>query len=398
MKIKVGVIFGGKSVEHEVSIISGIQAINNMDTEKYDIIPIYLSKENKMYVGPMICEVKNYKDISHLITNSQRVVMVNNNDKVDLIKYPMKKLGNNLFDSLDVVFPIVHGTNVEDGSLQGYLKVLDIPFVGCNVIASSVGMDKYVMKTVLKDNHIPVLDCLRINDFEYINDNDKVINNVLEQLELPVIVKPINLGSSVGIKVARKKEELIECIEYAFNFSKQILVEKAITNLKEINCSVLGNIKDCKASECEEPISTGEILSYEDKYTSNQGKTKGSKGMSSLDRKLPADIDQETKDIIQKYAIDTFKALNCNGVVRIDFMIDLDSNEVYVNEINTIPGSLAFYLWEATGIKYKEMLSELIDLSFIRQREENNLSFSYDTNILEGFSGGSKGTKTFNKQ
>ncbi len=393
MKIKVGVIFGGKSVEHEVSIISGIQAINNMDTEKYDIVPIYLSKENKMYVGPMVSEVKNYKDMNHLITSSQRVVMVNNNDKVDLIKYPMKKIGNNLFDSLDVVFPIVHGTNVEDGSLQGYLKVLDIPFVGCNVIASSVGMDKYIMKTVLKDNDIPVLDCLRINDFEYIDDNDLVVDKILEELELPVIVKPINLGSSVGIKVARNKEELIECIEYAFNFSKQILVERAITNLKEINCSVLGNIKDCQASECEEPISTGEILSYEDKYTSNQGKNKGSKGMSSLDRKLPADIDQGTKDTIQKYAIDTFKALNCNGVVRIDFMIDLDTNDIYVNEINTIPGSLSFYLWEATGMKYKEMLSKLIDLSLMRQREENNLSFSYDTNILEGFSGGSKGTK-----
>ena len=393
MKIKVGVIFGGKSVEHEVSIISGLQAINNMDKEKYDVVPIYLSKENKMYIGDMVRDVKNYKDIKNLIANSQRIIMVNNNEnKVDLIKYPSKLIGNNVLDSIDVAFPIVHGTNVEDGTLQGYLKLLNIPFVGCDVTSSAVGMDKYVMKTILKDNNIPVLDALRVNDFEYIDDNDKVIEKIIGKFELPVIIKPINLGSSVGIKVAKNRDELKEAVEYAFNFAKQILIEKAITNLKEINCSVLGNVKNCEASECEEPISTGEILSYEDKYTSNRGKS-GSKGMSSLDRKLPADIDNNTKEQIQSYAVQTFKVLNCNGVVRIDFMIDQDTNNIYVNEINTIPGSLAFYLWEATGLKYKDMLSKVIDLAITRQREESNLSFSYDTNILEGYNGGTKGSK-----
>lgn len=393
MKIKVGVIFGGKSVEHEVSIISGIQAINNMDKEKYDIVPIYLTKENNMYVGELVKEVKNFKKIKNVIENSQRVIMVNNEGRVDLIKYPMKKFGNNLYDSIDVVLPVVHGTNVEDGALQGFLKTLDIPFAGCDVLSSAIGMDKYVMKTVLKDNNIPVLDCLRINDFEYINDNDEVVNRILNKIALPVIVKPINLGSSVGIKVAKTKDELVEAIEYAFNFAKQILVERVIRNLKEINCSVLGNIKECKASECEEPLGAGVILSYEDKYISNKSKSGASKGMTSLGRKLPADIPEDTKKKIQNYAEATFKALNCNGVVRIDFMIDMDTDEVYVNEINTIPGSLAFYLWEASGLKYKEMLSKLIDLSLTRKREEGNLSFSYDTKILDGYNGGSKGSK-----
>lgn len=393
MKIKVGVIFGGKSVEHEVSIISGIQAINNMDKEKYDIVPIYLTKENNMYVGELVKEVKNFKNIKNVIENSQRVIMVNNEGRVDLIKYPMKKFGNNLYDSIDVVLPVVHGTNVEDGALQGFLKTLDIPFAGCDVLSSAIGMDKYVMKTVLKDNNIPVLDCLRINDFEYINDNDEVVNRILNKIALPVIVKPINLGSSVGIKVAKTKDELVEAIEYAFNFAKQILVERVISNLKEINCSVLGNIKECKASECEEPLGAGVILSYEDKYISNKSKSGASKGMTSLGRKLPVDIPEDTKKKIQDYAEATFKALNCNGVVRIDFMIDMDTDEVYVNEINTIPGSLAFYLWEASGLKYKEMLSKLIDLSLTRKREEGNLSFSYDTKILDGYNGGSKGSK-----
>lgn len=395
MKIKIGVIFGGKSVEHEVSIISGLQAVNNIDTDKYDVVPIYLTKNNEMYVGELVKKIENYRDMKKLIEGSQKVIMINNGDKVDLVKYPYKKFGNNIYDSIDIAFPVVHGTNVEDGTLQGYLKILGIPFIGCDVTSSAIGMDKYVMKTILKENHIPVLDCIRINDFEYIDDNDKIINDVISKFELPVIIKPINLGSSVGIKIARNKDELVEAIEYAFNFSKQILIEKAISNLKEINCSVLGDISECNPSECEEPISSGEILSYEDKYISGKGK-KASKGMSSLDRKLPADIDKEVRDTIQKYAVETFKALNCNGVVRIDFMIDMDSKQIYVNEINTIPGSLAFYLWEATGIKYRDMITKLVELSLKRYREENNLSFSYDTNILEGFVGGTKGIKNNN--
>ena len=196
MKIKIGVIFGGKSVEHEVSIISGIQAINNMDTEKYDIIPIYLSKENKMYIGELVKEVKNFKDINNVIKNSQRIIMINNDEKVDLRKYPEKRFGNNLVDTLDVVFPVVHGTNVEDRKLARILK--DVRYTICTDVMSYhqlYGMDKYVMKTVLKDNDIPVLDALRINDFEYIEDNESVINRILDRFELPVIVKPINLGS-----------------------------------------------------------------------------------------------------------------------------------------------------------------------------------------------------------
>lgn len=393
MKIKIGVLFGGKSVEHEVSIISGIQALNNIDKEKYDAIPIYITKNNEMYVGDLIGKVENYRNLKDLISKSQRVIMIPNNGKVDLVKYPYKKFGSNLYDSIDVAFPVVHGTNVEDGTLQGFLKMLNIPFVGCDVTSSALGMDKYSMKTVLKENNIPVLDCIRVNNCDYIENDKDVIENIMKKFEMPVIIKPVNLGSSVGIKVARDRDELIEAVEYAFEFSEQILIERAITNLKEINCSVLGDVSECKASECEEPIGSGEILSYEDKYISGDAKKTGSKGMTSLKRKLPADIDAKTKEEIQKYAIETFKALNCNGVVRIDFMIDMDSNEVYVNEINTIPGSLAFYLWEATGIKYKELIDKLINLALKRQREENNLSFSYDTNILEGFVGGTKGAK-----
>lgn len=394
MKVKVGVFFGGKSVEHEVSIISALQAVRYIDKEKYDVIPIYITKNNEMYVGEDIGNIEKYKNIKELIKNSQRIVLLNNMDKLELYKYPFKKLANNYYDYIDVAFPIVHGTNVEDGSLQGYLKTLNIPFVGCDVTSSAVGMDKYIMKTILKDNNIPVLNCLRFNAYEYNVNAEEVVASVENSIKYPIIVKPINLGSSVGIKIAHNKEELYEALEYSFSFAKNVLVEKAIVNLKEINCSVLGDYEEAKASECEEPIGSDEILSYEDKYISGGSKKTGSKGMTSLDRKLPADISNELKCKIQDLAIKTFKALNCNGVSRIDFMIDLDTNEVYVNEINTIPGSLSFYLWKATGTEYTELLDSLINLALKRDREEKDISYSFDTNILEGVNlGGLKGSK-----
>ncbi len=391
MKIKIGVFFGGRSVEHEVSIISAIQAINNLDKEKYDVIPVYITKENEMYVGEKIGNIEEYKNIKKLLGKSQRIILVPNGEKVELIKYPFKKLGKSEYDYIDLAFPIVHGTNVEDGTLQGYFKTLGIPFVGPDVLSSAVGMDKYVMKTILKDNNIPVLECLRFDTKDYTNNCKKIIKDVEAKFEYPVIVKPINLGSSVGIKIAKNSEDLQEAIDYAFQYAMNILIEKAVTNLKEINCSVIGDYEEALASECEEPVSTDEILSYEDKYIG------GSKGMATLKRKLPAEISEDTRERIRNMAVSTFKALGCNGVSRIDFIIDTKTNEIFVNEINTIPGSLSFYLWEPVGVKYPELLDRMIIKALKRDREEKSITYSFDTKILEGInlSGlkGSKGTK-----
>lgn len=400
MKIKVGVFFGGRSVEHEVSIISAIQAINSMDTEKYDVIPVYITKDNNMYVGEQIGEIKNYGNLKKLLDESQRVILVPNEEKVDIVKYPLKKFGNNIYDYIDVAFPIVHGTNVEDGALQGYFKTLGIPFVGPDVLGSAIGMDKYVMKTVLKDNGIPVLDCLHFSIEDYNKDIKSIIKQVEDKIEYPVIVKPINLGSSVGIKVAHDTKQLEEAIDYSFQFARRVLIEKAVVNLKEINCSVLGDQEEALASECEQPINTDEILSYKDKYISGSkgakggkcGKlgtkgasTGGSKGMSSLTRKLPADITDDERTKIREMAVKTFQVLECNGVSRIDFIMDYKTGEIWVNEINTIPGSLSFYLWEPVGVKYKELLDRMISLALKRDRDEKSISYSFDTNILDGW-------------
>ena len=394
MKIKVGVFFGGRSVEHEVSVITAIQAIENMDKEKYEIVPIYITKENKMYCGELIGDISNYKDIDNLLKNSTQIMLAQRDNKVMLLRCNKKIYQNDIFDYIDIAFPIVHGTNVEDGTLQGFLKMFNIPYVGCDVISSSVGMDKYVCKCVLKDNDIPVLECKCISSKEYNENPENAISEAENKFSYPVIVKPINLGSSVGIKIARNKDELKDAMENAFNYSRKILVEKAIKNLKEINCSVVGDYESAKASECEEPVKTDEILSYKDKYISGGKKTGAMKSMNASVLKLPADIDENVKKKIQELAVKTFLTLGCSGVIRIDFMIDKDTNEIFVNEVNTIPGSLSFHLWKATGLNYTKLLDELINLALKRNREEKNITYSFDSNILSGVSMNSlKGAK-----
>ncbi len=392
MKTKVAMMFGGKSVEHEVSVISGIQAILSMDTDKYEVIPVYLTKNNEMYVGDDIGNIECYKDIGGLLKRSQRVIMINEGEKVRLVSFPLKKFGKNTEIDIDIAFPVVHGTNVEDGAFQGYLKTLGIPFVGCDVTASAIGMDKYIMKTVLKENGIPVLDgkVYTLSDYAKI---DTLLDDVEKTFGYPVIVKPVNLGSSVGISIAKDRLELSNSVDDAFRYASKVLGEHAITNLREINCSVLGDENDAEASECEEPLHTKDILSYEDKYVSN-AKGSGSKGMASVSRKIPADLSPAKREEVRDLAVKAFKALGCNGVSRIDFMIDEDYGELYSNEINTIPGSLAFYLWEPVGVPYKELLDRMIQLALKRVRTEESLTFTFDTNILNTASfGGSKGSK-----
>ena len=421
MRIKVGVMFGGKSVEHEISIISAIQAIGSMNTEKYDVIPIYITKNNEFYVGPSVGEIENYRNIPQLLKDSTRVILVNDGGLVKLIRYPAKRFGSSYVDYIDVAFPIVHGTNVEDGTLQGFLTMLDIPYVGCDVVSSAVGMDKYVMKTVLKDNNIPVLDCLCFNAKEYDRGNDEVVDAIEKRIGFPVIVKPVNLGSSIGISKADSREKLYESLDMAFCYADKVLVERAVQNLKEINCSVCGDYEYAEPSECEEPVNSDEILSFADKYLGNGssggakvgklggktggkfgGKLGGSKssgsksGMASLKRKIPADITDEQKATIQKYAVDAFKCLGCSGVSRIDFMMDTKSGEIFLNEINTIPGSLSFYLWEPVGVAYSKLLDKMISLALKREREQEGITYAFESNVLEGVSlgGGAKGAKS----
>ena len=382
-------MFGGKTVEHEVSVISGIQALKSMDTDKYEVIPVYMTKENDMYTGSDIGKIESYRDIPALLKHSQRVIMVNDGGRVQLVPYPAKMFGGQKPVAIDIAFPVVHGTNVEDGALQGYLKTVGVPFVGPDVTSSAISMDKFITKAVLKEAGVPVLDAkvYTMSDYEY---PEKIADDIEKSFGYPVIIKPVNLGSSVGIGVAKSRDELIDAIDDAFRYAARVMAEHAISKLREINCSVLGDENEAFASECEEPLTSGEILSYEDKYVNSGGKKGGSKGgsgskgagMANLSRKIPAELSPEKREEIRELAVKSFRALGCCGVSRIDFMIDEEEDKLYFNEINPIPGSLSFYLWEPVGVPYKELLDRMIQLALKRTRLEESLTFTFDTNIL----------------
>ena len=398
MKIRLGVLFGGESVEHEVSIISAIQAMNKMDSEKYEIIPIYITKDRQWYTGEMLKDIESYSDLSLIKKYAKNVVLYEKNGRFLL----QNKNGlKGVVKEIDIAFPIVHGTNVEDGVLQGYLESIGIPFVGGDVYACAVGQDKLFMKEIFEHEKLPVTKYTWFYDTDY-NDDNKDILAKIKKIGYPVIVKPARLGSSVGIKTAYNENEVKDAIEDAIRYDNKIIVEKLVEDLMEVNISVLGNYENQQVSAIEQVMPTKDFLTYEDKYIGS-GKVKGklgakyksSKGMASAQRVIPAPLKKDLKEEIENVAIGAFKALGSAGVVRIDFLVDKKENKVYINEINNIPGSLSFYLWEPIGKEYTELLDDMINIGIRDYKKRTNKTHSFETNILKGFTelGGLKGMK-----
>ena len=401
MKIQVGVFFGGKSVEHEVSVISAMQVAAAMDPDKYDAIPVYITKDNEMYTGPDLLTPAYYRDLPALIARSQKVVLVREKGKVSLLRYPQKLFTQPVMASLDLAFPVIHGTNGEDGSLQGFFQLYGLPYVGSDVGASASGMDKWVAKCLLSAAGLPVLPGFCFGSAEYQADREAVLDRVEGFNGYPLIVKPVNLGSSVGISPAHDRKALAEGVDLAASFAQRVLVEPMLLDMREINCAVMGDGGIAEASACEEPLSSGEILSYGDKYMASEspggsaseggllGKS-GEKGMGGARRILPAELDPgkeaQVKDLAQK----AFRALCCSGVARVDFLMDRSDGKVYVNEINTIPGSLSFYLWEAAGKSFRQLTEDLIQMALMRRRIQEKLIWSNEANLLSGGYFGSK--------
>ena len=415
MKLTVGLLFGGRSVENEISVVTALQTLESMDKEKYEVVPIYIAKTGKWYSGPMLLTVANFRDMKTLLEKTPQVYMRPIYGDHTLYKVKKGLFGSDTVAKLDVILPTLHGTNCEDGTLQGVLACTGIPFVGCNTLASANGMDKITMKMILKECGIPVVDYFWFNDKEWYADRDAVVARLEKALKYPVIVKPANSGSSVGIKAAHNTAELLEAVDEAASFTTRIIVERLVTALKEVNCSVMGDYNDCVPSVCEVPMRSGEILSYQDKYMRGGG-SKGAKGGSKLAgakmggaklagesegmrstlREIPAKLQEGETERIQQLAVETFRALSCDGLSRIDFIIDEASPKrpIYVNEINTIPGSLSSYLWEYSGKKFPEVVDKLIDLAFARSREEGFKVTDFGGNIFAAMPvGGAKFSK-----
>ena len=400
-KIRAGVFFGGPSVEHEVSVITAMQAIQAMDPQRYEVIPVYTTKSGELYTGAHLAQLESYRNIPEALKQAQKVVLQKEGKDVVLMLAKQKRFGSSIVIALDVALPIYHGTGGEDGVMQAHFERLGLPYTGPDVTSSAIGMDKWASKAMFKLHGVPCVEGVKVTQSQYFTDPEAAAQTIEKAVGYPAIIKPYNLGSSVGIHKCRDRASLLEGLEDAFLYSQAVLAERAVQNLREINCAVLGDAEEARASVCEEPLNATDILTYADKYQSGgkTGKTGaksggGSKGMQSLARVVPADLSPEMTEKVQQLAIDAFRAIGACGCSRIDFLLDNQTGELFANEINTIPGSLAFYLWEKSGLTFSQLMDEMVRLALKRQRQQSLLHRSFETNLLQHAQiGGAKGGK-----
>lgn len=396
MKKTVAVFFGGQACEHDISIVTGSQLIENIDKTCYNIVPIYIARDGQWFTGNKLLEIEFFRSFDAEDSSLHKVHIEPMANDRRLI-YETKKSGlfskkEEKFDVIDVAIIAMHGLNGEDGTLQGLLELTDIPYTSSGVLGSSVGMDKALMKAAFRGAGIPVLPgiCILRNQWE--KNADLVIAKIENELNYPLFVKPANLGSSIGISRADDRDELYQSIEIAIRYDRRIVIEKAVVNIAEYNCSAMGFNDDVRVSVCEQPVSWESFLTFEEKYLRDNMSSKTS-GMEGMGRILPAQIPEELTAQIQSLSNDIFRLLDCKGVVRIDFIFDQDEQVLYANEINTIPGSFAFYLWEPLGITYSQLIDQLMQLAQDAHRERKRSVFAYDSDVLKKAKFGSKGSK-----
>jgi D-alanine-D-alanine ligase len=382
MKLSVAVLFGSRTCEHDVSIITGIQALGALDPEQYDAFPVYIARDGAWYVGERLKDISFYPSFDP--AQARKVLPTADGGRLLLIdpepRHGLFSKGGKVLASADVALLALHGMNGEDGTLQGMLEMMDVPYTSSGVMGSSVGMDKIAMKQLFKSCGFPVLPDTWIDRAAWKKDRAACVEKIEAALEYPVYVKPANLGSSIGIKRANDRKGLEEALDVAASFDRRILVEKGVVVRREVNCSVLGYGEEVRASELEMPLGGEELVDFNDKYGK---RAKGGKGMQSLARLIPAPVPEETAARIKALSLDIFRALDCKGVVRIDFLLDGEDDALYVGEINTIPGSLAFYLWEPVGLAFGKLLDEMIRCALTAAADRRESVFSYKSDILK---------------
>ena len=395
--LRIGLIFGGRSVEHEVSVLTAYQAMAALPTDKYIPIPIYISKSGQWFTGEALKQLENFKDLEKLVKIAEPVVFNVDTRQPGLIHQKVQGqrswLGRSTpepsLEPIDVAFPLMHGSHGEDGTLQGLLEMADLPYVGSGVLASASAMDKIVTKIVLRSAGVPVIDDLYVSRARWESAPDAVVAEAESHFGYPMYVKPVTLGSSIGVSRGEDESALRFALDVAATYDNRLMIEPAQQDIIEVNCSVLGDSTDARASVCEQPISSG-TLSYEDKYLSGDKDGGGTKdrGMQSAKRLIPAPLESDLADAIQSTAISAFKALNASGVVRIDFFVRPSEKKFYVNEINPIPGSLSFYLWEPAGVNFPELLTTLVEIAMRRHREKRRSTFAFSASLLSAKTAG----------
>jgi D-alanine-D-alanine ligase len=388
----VAVLFGGRSVEHEVSVISGHQAMDALDQAGFPILPIYITKQGDWYAGEGLHNLDLYREQTfHAagLKNVHRVSLSPDRSVRQLVVHPSAGggiLGKSPRLWPDVFFPVLHGSHGEDGCIQGLFELADVPYVGSGVLASAIGMDKVRQKQVLRQAGIPVLDCVEVSRAEWETDAGAVAKRVEERCDYPLIVKPVCLGSSVGVSRCADRAALKEAIELALELDERALVEEALIDFIEINCSVMGPPE--RASACEQPMGYEAVLSFDDKYKHGGKKLGGgaaaapSAGMAGQRRQVPAPIGDGLTAEVQSLATKAFRAIDASGVVRVDFLYERTKERLLLNEINTMPGSLSYYLWEEEDVRFDQLVTMLVNAALERHERRRATTYSFAANLL----------------
>jgi D-alanine-D-alanine ligase len=393
-QMTVAVIFGGRSVEHDVSIVTAQQIMHAFDDRRYQVVPVYISRDGKWYTGDPLRNIDNFKEDTILDHADVHAAILSPDVRHHgLIVNPLAgRFSKSEIIRLDLAFPAIHGSHGEDGTLQGLFELADIPYVGFATLGSALTNDKIMTKHVLRQHGIDVVDGVAFHREDWLNDADDVIARIEAQLDYPVFIKPATLGSSIGVTRADDASLLRAGIDIAANFDRRILVETGITDGVEINCAVMGYGDELQVSVLEQPLSWGDFLAFEDKYLS------GNEGMKSADRIIPAPIDDTLAQDIQAIARQAFTAVDGRGIVRIDFLVRPEQGTIYLNELNTMPGSLSFYLWRETGIHDRDVVDKLVDYARRAHADKRRNMYDYQTNLVNVAAGrgikGAKGAKS----
>lgn len=375
MKIKIGVLFGGKSVEHELSVLTAIQAMDEIDKEKYEVIPIYITKDLQFYTGGMLRHIDSYKDFNLIRKYAKKVNLINKNGRFILqtCGYIKKEI-----NEIHLAFPIVHGAKTEDGTLQGFIQMLGIPSIGNSVYASAVGQDKVFMRQIIASSNLPLTNYIWFFDTDYINNKEELFKKI-NNLKYPLILKPATLGSSIGIEIIKQKEELESAIEKAIKYDHKIVIEEAIEHLIEYTCSVLGDSSRLETSDIEEIIKNDGIKKYSDKIL----RPSDLENNENLVRNMPASISHKLQNEIEEYSRQTFRLLNLKGIATIDFLYDKDSKKIYVDEVNTIPNYFSHHLWENKNVSYKEILNYMINEAIKEVQRQKEMTLTIDNDVMK---------------
>lgn len=372
------IAFGGTSPEHEVSVLTAIQAASVLKETSYTLIPLYITKSGRWLTGDHLFELKEYENLKTAEEKSTPCVFTKNSTGQTVLSEQKEGLlSRPKTYAVDAVLTAFHGSYGENGAFQGVFEAFNVPYTGSGVKASSIGMDKVTAKELCKSAGVQVADGVDFYERSWAKNRDEWLEKI-EKLKYPLVVKPVSLGSSIGVAIVNDQHALVTTIETAFRYDEHILVEKAISPLIEINCSVAGTPDDCRASVCERPLGKEELLTFEDKYQADAG----GKGMASAERIIPADVSKELSEAIRDTSVKIFSHFGCSGVARLDFLVNAETKQYYFNEINTIPGSFSFYLWKESGTSFKALLLDMITVAKEQHRKKNGRIQSYETNLL----------------